>query len=76
MRAVQEGPRDWAASFLGLDARHHETVSFTGTSLKVDTVPRLPISIDGEVLAHTPVTAQIAAGVIEVIAPRRATPPA
>ncbi|NJR77034.1 diacylglycerol/lipid kinase family protein [Sphingomonas corticis] len=70
--------KNWAASFLGLEARHHDTVSFSGTSLKVSTVPPLPISIDGEVLAHTPVTAHIAAGVIEVIAPRQAgaTPPA
>ena len=70
--------KNWAASFLGLSARHHDTVSFSGTSLKIDTVPKLPISIDGEVLAHTPVTAHIAAGVIEVIAPAEAppTPPA
>lgn len=66
--------KNWVASFLGLEARHHDTVSFSGTSLKIDTVPKLPISIDGEVLAHTPVTAHIAAGVIEVIAPP--TPPA
>jgi YegS/Rv2252/BmrU family lipid kinase len=66
--------KNWAASFLGLEARHHDTVSFSGTSLKIDTVPSLPISIDGEVLAHTPITAHIAAGVIEVIAPP--TPPA
>ena len=65
--------KNWAASFLGMEARHHDTVSFSGTSLKIDTVPKLPISIDGEVLAHTPVTAHIAAGVIEVIAP--APPP-
>ena len=61
--------KNWAASFLRMKERHHDTVSFSGTSIRVDTEPRLPISIDGEVLAHTPVTAHIAAGVIEVIAP-------
>lgn len=60
---------NWAASVLGLPARHHDTISFSGKTLSVDTEPRLPISIDGEVLAHTPVTARIAAGVIEVMAP-------
>ena len=62
--------RNWAASLLGHSARHWDTVSFSGKSLRVDTVPTgLPISIDGEVLAHTPVTARIAAGVIDVMAP-------
>ena len=61
--------KNWAASFLGLKARHQDTVSFTGTALKVDTRPSLPISIDGEVLARTPITARVAAGVIEVMAP-------
>ena len=66
--------RNWAASVLRLEARHDDTRDFRGKSLRVDTEPRLPISIDGEVLAHTPVTARIAAGVIEVMAP--AIPPA
>ena len=62
--------KNWAASFLRMKERHHDTVSFSGTSIRVATEPPLPISIDGEVLAHTPVTAHIAAGVIEVMAPR------
>lgn len=61
--------KNWAASFLGLKARHQDTVSFSGTALKVDTRPSLPISIDGEVLAHTPITARVAAAAIEVMAP-------
>ena len=61
--------RNWAASMLRLDARHDDTVDFTGTSIRIATEPPLPISIDGEVLAHTPVTARIAAGVIEVMVP-------
>jgi len=33
-------------------------------------VPPLPISIDGELLAKTPVTARIARGAIRIAAPR------
>ncbi|HEU0045021.1 diacylglycerol/lipid kinase family protein [Sphingomonas sp.] len=61
--------RNWAASILRLDARHDDVVDFTGKRLRIETRPPLPISIDGEVLARTPVTARIAAGVIEVMAP-------
>ena len=61
--------KNWAASILRLEARHDDVREFRGKSLRVDTLPRLPISIDGEVLARTPVTARIAAGVIEVLAP-------
>ena len=60
---------NWAASFLGVKERHQDTISFSGTRVTIDTEPSLPISIDGEVLAKTPVTARIAAGVIEVMAP-------
>ncbi|HEX8413003.1 MAG TPA: diacylglycerol kinase family protein [Sphingomicrobium sp.] len=68
--------RNWIASVLRLDARHDDTVNFTGKSLRLDTIPPMPISIDGEVLAKTPVTAHIAAGVIEVMVPSEASPPA
>jgi YegS/Rv2252/BmrU family lipid kinase len=62
--------RNWAANVLRLDARHDDVVDFTGKRLRIETRPPLPISIDGEVLAKTPVTAKIAAGIIEVMAPR------
>jgi YegS/Rv2252/BmrU family lipid kinase len=61
--------KNWTASVLRHDARHEDTVTFRGRELKITTIPPLPISIDGEVLAHTPVTAKIAAGVIRVMAP-------
>jgi YegS/Rv2252/BmrU family lipid kinase len=64
--------KNWAASFLKLEARHQDTVSFSGKAVKVATEPPLPISIDGEVLAHTPVTARIAAGAIDVLVPAEA----
>lgn len=61
--------RNWLASVLRHPARHEDTVDFTGKAIRIDTEPRLPISIDGEVLAHTPVTARIAQGIIEVMVP-------
>ena len=60
---------NWFLSFFGLPQRHHDTISFAAKEIRVDTEPRMPISIDGEVLATTPVVARIAAGVIEVMAP-------
>lgn len=61
--------RNWAASVLRLEARKEDVVSFRGQSLRVATEPVLPISIDGEVLAMTPVVAKVAPGVIEVMVP-------
>ena len=62
--------KNWAASFFRLEARHEDTRDFHGKSLRIATEPRMPISIDGEVLAKTPVTAKVAAGIIQVMAPR------
>ena len=62
---------NWVGSMLRLPARQGPTLEFRGKSLKIATKPRQPISIDGEVLAKTPVTAKIATGVIEVAAPIR-----
>lgn len=61
--------KNWAASFFGWHARHQDTVAFSGRELKVSTEPPLPISIDGEVLAHTPVTARVAKGAVRVMVP-------
>lgn len=60
---------NWAASMLRLRARHDTTETILGTSLRIRTEPPLPVSIDGEILATTPVTARIAARVIDVIVP-------
>lgn len=65
----------WLTSVLRLPARRHTTREFHGRELRVITDPPLAISIDGEVLAKTPVTARAAAGVIDVAAPN-ALPPA
>jgi len=44
---------------------------FTSVRLRVETVPPLKVSIDGEVLARTPFTARIAPRAISVLAPAR-----
>lgn len=61
--------RNWGSGVLRLRSRRDDTVTFHGTEVRIATDPPLPISIDGEVLAHTPVTARIAAGIIRVMAP-------
>lgn len=60
---------NWGASILRSDYRKEKVREFRGREIKLNTIPPLPISIDGEVLARTPVTARIAPGIIEVIAP-------
>jgi len=59
----------WFSSVVKLRTRRKTYREFRGTALKIITEPCLPISIDGEVLAHTPVMARVAKGVIEVVAP-------
>ncbi|MEJ7925421.1 YegS/Rv2252/BmrU family lipid kinase [Sphingobium sp. AN641] len=61
---------DWYAKFFRLRSRDAHTVEFTGREFRLDTRPHLPISIDGEVLARTPVTVKVAAAAIEVAVPR------
>ena len=59
----------WFATILKLRARHGTTREFRGRILKLDTRPRLTISVDGEIAAKTPVTICVARGAIEVAAP-------
>jgi YegS/Rv2252/BmrU family lipid kinase len=61
--------QNWAGHLFKLPIRNDEVREFRGKSLRIATEPPLPVSIDGEVLAQTPVTASVAAGVIEVMAP-------
>ena len=61
---------DWYAKFFRLRDRDSHTVEFRGKSFRLDTRPRQSISIDGEVLARTPVTVKIAARAIEVAVAR------
>lgn len=57
---------DWYAKFFKLRDRDAHTEEYRGVAIKLNTVPPQRISIDGEVLAQTPVVARIAQGVIEV----------
>lgn len=59
----------WFASIVKLRARHGTTREFRGTRMTLETRPRHKISIDGEVVAKTPVTVSVAAGAIEVAFP-------
>ena len=60
---------DWYAKFFKLRSRGGLTVEFRGKTLRIDTKPRHRISIDGELLARTPVTAKIAERAINVVVP-------
>ena len=63
---------DWYAKFFKLRSRDSNTVEFRGRSLKLDTRPHHRISIDGEILAKTPVTVAVARRAIEVVVPAEA----
>lgn len=63
---------DWYAKFFRLRDRDAHTQEFRGKSFRVETVPPQRISIDGEVLARTPVVATIAAGAVDVAVPEEA----
>ncbi|MBA3668071.1 MAG: diacylglycerol kinase [Sphingomonas sp.] len=60
----------WFATLLKLRARHGTTCEWRGRTLRIETRPRLDISVDGEISARTPVTVRVAKGAIEVAAPR------
>jgi diacylglycerol kinase family enzyme len=60
---------DWFAKYFKLPARNRTTREFHGSRLTIETRPRQRISIDGEVLAKTPVVAQVAERAIEVVVP-------
>lgn len=60
---------DWYAKFFKLKSRDANTVEFRGRRLLLNTKPHQRISIDGEILARTPVTVRVAQGAIEVAVP-------
>ena len=62
--------KSWGASLLRLPARHATTREFYGREMRIETIPSLPISIDGEIAARTPVTARIAPNAIAMALPR------
>jgi YegS/Rv2252/BmrU family lipid kinase len=60
---------DWFAKYWKLPSRQTTTEEFLGESLRIETRPRMKISIDGEVLAKTPATVGVAHKAIEVVVP-------
>jgi diacylglycerol kinase family enzyme len=60
---------DWYAKFFKLRSRDANSVEFRGKRLRLDTKPRHRISIDGEILARTPVTVSVAQRAVEVVVP-------
>jgi YegS/Rv2252/BmrU family lipid kinase len=60
---------DWYAKFFKLRSRDSNTVEFRGRELRLDTRPHHRISIDGEILAKTPVMVRVAERAIEVVVP-------
>ena len=61
---------DWFAKYWKLPAREATTEEYWGKCLRIDTKPRMKISIDGEVLAKTPATVEVAHKAIEVVVPQ------
>lgn len=61
---------DWYAKFFKLRSRDSSTREFRGKKLRIDTRPHHRISIDGEILARTPATVEVARCAIEVVVPR------
>ena len=62
----------WFASYLKLRARKHTTIEYRGREIRVETVPPLKVSIDGEVLAKTPFIARVAPRAVAVMVPSAA----
>ncbi|WP_294395137.1 YegS/Rv2252/BmrU family lipid kinase [uncultured Sphingomonas sp.] len=60
----------WGLSLLGPDKVRGTVREFRGRRFRIRTDPPLPISIDGEVLAKTPVMARVAHRVITMAVPR------
>jgi YegS/Rv2252/BmrU family lipid kinase len=60
---------NWIGILLRLESRRETVRDFHARKLRLITDPPLPISIDGEVLGHTPATVEVAERAIEVIVP-------
>ncbi len=61
--------RHWLASLLRLPVAHRGMREIRARALRIEADPPQPISIDGEVVARTPVTAGIAPGAIRMLLP-------
>ena len=65
----------WFSTLFKLRSRALTVAEFHGRELQIDTRPRLPISIDGEIAAKTPVKVGVARGAVVVAAPREEVSP-
>jgi YegS/Rv2252/BmrU family lipid kinase len=59
----------WGLSLIGPEQVRGTVREFRGRSFRIETDPPLPISIDGEVVAKTPVTAKLARHAIRMAVP-------
>jgi YegS/Rv2252/BmrU family lipid kinase len=62
--------RSYLASAIKHSARKATVREFHGKVMKIDTRPRLRVSIDGELGPEMPIEASIAPGAVKVVAPR------
>ena len=60
----------WFATLFKLRRRAQTVTEWRGRKLRLETRPRLAISIDGEIAAKTPVTVTVARAAITIAAPR------
>jgi len=60
---------NWMAKYFRLPAREAVTREFRGRKLRIETEPKLRISIDGEVLTRTPADVEVASRAVEVVVP-------
>jgi diacylglycerol kinase family enzyme len=61
----------WFATIFKLRSRRETVREFRGRELRIETLPRQKISIDGELSARTPVTVTVARAAVWVAAPRQ-----
>ena len=69
-RSVVKLGWSYVASALKHRARHEPLREFRGRKLRIETRPRMRVSIDGELGPETPLEASVAPGAIVVAAPR------
>ena len=59
----------WFTHFFKLPGRDTQTVEFRGSRMRIETRPKLKISVDGEVVTQTPALIESAHKAIEVVVP-------
>ena len=69
-RSVARLAWSYLASALKAAARHETVREFRGQKMRIETRPRMRVSIDGEVGPETPFEASVAPDAIRVAAPK------